>query len=63
MGGDFLKIKNLNICDNYYYKKAININLEGDLILLKWFLKIDNMVIKYKRNEKIFLNLKISILK
>ena len=35
MGGDFLKIKNLNICDNYYYKKAININLEGDLILLK----------------------------
>ena len=63
-GGDFLKIKHLNICDNYYYKKAV------EYALSKGFntFKVISEDRKYaqgiiKEMKKYFIDLKISILK
>jgi len=63
-GGDFLKIKHLNICDSFYYKKAI------EYALMKGFntFKVISEDRKYgkeiiKEMKKYFIDLKISILK
>jgi len=63
-GGDFLKIKNLNICDNYYYKKAIEYALRKGFNTFK-VISEDRQYGKeiIKEMKKYFIDLKISILK
>ena len=63
-GGDFLKIKNLNICDNYYYKKAIEYALRKGFNNFK-IISEDRQYSKeiIKEMKKYFTDLKISILK
>jgi len=63
-GGDFLKIKNLNICDNYYYKKAIEYALKKGFNTFKVISedrRYGKQIIKEMKNY--FIDLKISILK
>ncbi len=63
-GCDFLKIKNLNICDNYYYKKAIEYALKEGFNTFK-VISEDRKYSKeiIKEMKKYFIDLKISILK
>ena len=63
-GGDFLKIKHLNICDNYYYKKAIEYALRKGFNTFK-VISEDRKYAKeiIKEMKKYFIDLKISILK
>ena len=63
-GGDFLKIKHLNICDNYYYKKAIEYALRKGFNTFK-VISEDRQYGKeiIKEMKKYFIDLKISILK
>ena len=63
-GGDFLKIKHLNICDNYYYKKAIEYALRKGFNTFK-VISEDRKYGKeiIKEMKKYFIDLKISILK
>ncbi len=63
-GGDFLKIKHLNICDNYYYKKAIEYALRKGFNTFK-VISEDQQYAKeiIKEMKKYFIDLKISILK
>ena len=63
-GGDFLKIKHLNICDNYYYKKAIEYALRKGFNTFK-VISEDQQYGKeiIKEMKKYFIDLKISILK
>jgi hypothetical protein len=63
-GGDFLKIKHLNICDNYYYKKAIEYALRKGFNTFK-VISEDRQYAKeiIKEMKKYFIDLKISILK
>ena len=63
-GGDFLKIKNLNICDSYYYKKAIEYALRKGFNTFK-VISEDQKYGKeiIKEMKKYFIDLKISILK
>ncbi len=63
-GGDFLKIKHLNICDNYYYKKAIEYSLRKGFNNFK-IISEDRQYSKeiIKEMKKYFIDLKISILK
>jgi len=63
-GGDFLKIKHLNICDTYYYKKAINYALKKGFKNFK-VISEDQAYGKFiiKEMSKYFVDLKISILK
>ena len=63
-GGDFLKIKHLNICDNYYYKKAIEYALRKGFNTFKVICE-DREYGKaiIKEMKKFFIDLKISILK
>ena len=63
-GGDFLKIKHLNICDNLYYKKAIEYALRKGFNTFK-VISEDRQYAKeiIKEMKKYFIDLKISILK
>jgi len=63
-GGDFLKIKHLNICDSYYYKKAIEYALRKGFNTFK-VISEDRQYAKeiIKEMKKYFIDLKISILK
>ena len=63
-GGDFLKIKHLNICDNFYYKKAIEYALRKGFNTFK-VISEDREYGKeiIKEMKKYFIDLKISILK
>ena len=63
-GGDFLKIKQLNICDNYYYKKAIEYALRKGFNTFK-VISEDRQYAKeiIKEMKKYFVDLKISILR
>ncbi len=63
-GGDFLKIKHLNICDNLYYKKAIAYALRKGFNTFK-VISEDREYGKeiIKEMKKYFIDLKISILK
>ena len=63
-GGDFLKIKHLNICDNSYYKKAIEYALRKGFNTFK-VISEDRQYAKeiIKEMKKYFIDLKISILK
>ena len=63
-GGDFLNIKHLNICDNNYYKKAIEYALRKGFNTFK-VISEDRQYGKEIINEmkKYFIDLKISILK
>ena len=63
-GGDFLKIKHLNICDNFYYKKAIEYSLRKGFNTFK-VISEDRQYGKeiIKEMKKYFIDLKISILK
>ena len=63
-GGDFLKIKHLNICDNSYYKKAIEYALRKGFNTFK-VISEDRKYGKeiIKEMKKYFTDLKISILK
>ena len=63
-GGDFLKIKHLNICDNSYYKKAIEYSLRKGFNTFK-VISEDRQYGKeiIKEMKKYFIDLKISILK
>ena len=63
-GGDFLKIKHLNICDIYYYKKAIEYSLRKGFNTFK-VISEDRQYGKeiIKEMKKYFIDLKISILK
>ena len=63
-GGDFLKIKHLNICDNLYYKKAIEYALRKGFNTFK-VISEDRKYGKeiIKEMKKYFTDLKISILK
>ena len=63
-GGDFLKIKHLNICDNYYYKKAIEYALRkgfNNFKVISEDRQYGEEIIK--EMKKYFIDLKISILK
>ena len=63
-GGDFLKIKHLNICDNYNYKKAVEYALSKGFNTFK-VISEDRKYAKeiIKEMKKYFIDLKISILK
>ena len=63
-GGDFLNIKHLNICDNIYYKKAIEYALRKGFNTFK-VISEDRQYAKeiIKEMKKYFIDLKISILK
>ena len=63
-GSDFLKIKHLNICDNSYYKKAIEYALRKGFNTFK-VISEDRQYAKeiIKEMKKYFIDLKISILK
>ena len=63
-GGDFLKIKHLNICDTYYYTKAIKYGLRKGFKTFK-VISEDQQYGKQiiKEMKKYFVDLKISILK
>ena len=63
-GGDFLKIKHLNICDSNYYKKAIEYALRKGFNTFK-VISEDQQYGKeiIKEMKKYFIDLKISILK
>ena len=63
-GGDFLKIKHLNICDNSYYKKAIEYALRKGFNTFK-VISEDRQYAEeiIKEMKKYFIDLKISILK
>lgn len=63
-GGDFLKIKHLNICDIYYYKKAIEYALRkgfNTFTIISEDRQYGKEIIK--EMKKYFIDLKISILK
>ncbi len=62
-GGDFLKIKNLNICDNYYYKKAIQYAISRGFNTFK-VISEDRKYGKeiIKEMKKYFIDLKISMI-
>ena len=63
-GGDFLKIKHLNICDIYYYKKAIEYALRkgfNTFTIISEDRQYGKEIIK--EMKKYFIDLKISILR
>ncbi len=63
-GGDFLKIKHLNICDSYYYKKAIEYALKKGFSTFKVISEDQKYGKKIiKDMKKYFIDLKISMLK
>ena len=63
-GGDFLKIENLNICDEHYYKKSIEYALKkgfNNFKVISEDRQYGKLIIK--EMKKYFIDLKISILK